>query len=536
MSFLAFLRQPSGSSLTVALWLTALCNTAFFTQIYHFTPYQDARRLVFVIVTFVLVWMYLYFVFQLTTWWKFARPLLTFYVFAGAATAYFINNFGIGIDNGQIQNLLETDWKEAKDLMTFDYFFQILSMSIPAWLWIWWRNPAPLPLKVALKQRVLGLIVSLTLIGSIAGIYYVDYAAMFREHRELRNFLTPHNSLGGLVRHYKKKKAVESLPLLSYGTDAVRVAPPTKPRLLVVILGETARAQSFGINGYARQTTPELARLPIINYPNTTSCGTATAASVPCMFSGMTHDDYDEDVSKRREGLLDILKRSGYQVSWINNNSGCKGACDRIENVPLIPEQKSQWCHGDGCWDEYLLHTLDGFLQKSPVQDRVIVLHQVGSHGPAYYQRYPPAFKHFTPTCDTNAIQGCDRQHLINTYDNTIVYTDHVIAQAIKQLGQLSQYQTALLYVSDHGESTGEKGLYLHGAPYMFAPKEQTHVPMLIWLSPAFMQQYPAQSACLKQAQTLAVSHDHFFHTLLGLAQVQTQVKQPRLDLTQCQH
>ncbi len=529
------LRQPAGLNLTVALWLTMLCNTEFFTQVYHYTPYQDARRWVFVAVTFVLVWMYLHLVFQLTTWWKLSRPLLSFYVFAGTATAYFINNFGIGIDQGQIQNLLETDWTEAKDLMTFDYFFQILGMSIPAWLWIWWRKPAPLPLNAALKQRGLGIVLSLTLMASIAGIYYVDYAAMFREHRELRNFLTPHNSLGGLVRHYKKKKAVEKMPLLSYGTDATRVSPPAQPRLLVIILGETARAQSFGINGYPRQTTPQLAALPIINYPNTTSCGTATAASVPCMFSGMTHADYDEDLAKRREGLLDVLKHAGYQVGWMDNNSGCKGACDRIENIPLIPEQKNQWCHGDGCWDDYLVESLAAYLPTLPVQDRVIVLHQAGSHGPAYYQRYPEAFKRFTPTCDTNAIQGCDRQHLINTYDNTIAYTDHVIAKVINQLEQNSAYQTALLYVSDHGESTGEKGLYLHGAPYLFAPKEQTHIPMLMWLSPAFMQHYPAQSACLKSAQSKAVSHDHFFHTILGLAQVKTEVKQPALDLTECQ-
>jgi lipid A ethanolaminephosphotransferase len=534
-SWLEHLRQPAGLNLTIALWLTALCNTVFFTQVYHYTPYQDSRRWVFVVVTFVLVWMYLHLVFQLTTWWKLSRPLLTFYVFAGTATAYFINNFGIGIDQGQIQNLLETDSTEARDLLTFDYFFQILGMSIPAWLWIWWRKPTPLPLKAALTQRGLGIVLSLTLIASIAGIYYVDYAAMFREHRELRNFLTPHNSLGGLVRQLKKKEAVDKLPLLRYGADATRVSPPVQPRLLVIILGETARAQSFGINGYPRQTTPELAALPIINYPNTTSCGTATAASVPCMFSGMTHADYDEDLAKRREGLLDVLKHAGYQVGWIDNNSGCKSACDRIEQIPLLSEQKNQWCHGDGCWDDYLVESLAAYLPTLPVQDRVIVLHQAGSHGPAYYQRYPKAFKRFTPTCDTNAIQGCDRQHLIDTYDNTIAYTDHVIAKVIKQLEQNSAYQTALLYVSDHGESTGEKGLYLHGAPYLFAPKEQTHIPMLMWLSPAFMQHYPAQSACLKSAQSKAVSHDHFFHTILGLAQVKTEVKQPALDLTECQ-
>jgi lipid A ethanolaminephosphotransferase len=533
--FFQRLRQSLGLNLSISLWIAAVCNTEFFSQVYHYTPYHEARRGIFIAATFLLVWMYLHAVFQITNWFRLTRPLLTFYVFASAATAYFINNFGIGIDQGQIQNLLETDWQESKDLLTLNYFSQILGISIPAWLWIWWRPTIQTPhtFKQILKQKLLAITISFSLIATIIGIYYVDYAAMFREHRELRNVLTPHNSLGGLLRYFKKHQ-VEQLPLIHYGIDAKRINPPTQPRLVVVILGETARAQSFSLNGYPHLTTPALAALPIINYPHTTSCGTATAASVPCMFSGMTHDRYDADLAKHQEGLLDILQRAGYQVAWMDNNSGCKGTCDRVEHIPLLPNQASAWCHGDGCWDGYLVESLKDYLRKARVQDRVIVLHQAGSHGPAYYQRYPKDFARFTPTCDSNAIQGCDRQHLINTYDNTIAYTDHVIATIIKQLAQQSAYQTALLYVSDHGESTGEQGLYLHGAPYVFAPQEQIHVPMLMWLSPTFIEHYPRQAACLKSSQQRNVSHDYFFHTILGLTQVQTQVHDASLDLTQC--
>ncbi len=238
------------------------------------------------------------------------------------------------------------------------------------------------------------------------------------------------------MSYYRKKAPKKNLPLVKYGEDAHQVQQTQKdlPKLMVLVVGETARAESFSLNGYAKNTNPELSKQDILNFSQVTSCGTATAVSVPCMFSGMSRADYDEQLAGHREGLLDIAKRAGYQVTWIDNNSGCKGACDRVEQYQIPEELKQKWCKDDECLDGILVDSLKQYLASIPKDDkrpRLVVLHQMGSHGPAYYKRAPDGFQPFKPTCDTNAIQGCSPAELVNTYDNTIVYTDHVLNQMI---------------------------------------------------------------------------------------------------------
>ncbi|TDA53942.1 phosphoethanolamine transferase, partial [Acinetobacter baumannii] len=239
-------------------------------------------------------------------------------------------------------------------------------------------------------------------------------------------------------------------------------------------------------------------------------------------------------------GLLDIAKRAGYQVTWIDNNSGCKGACDRVEQYQIPENLKKKWCKDGECYDDILIDSLKQYLAtiaKDDDRPRLIVLHQVGSHGPAYYKRAPEAYQPFKPTCDTNAIQGCSQTELLNSYDNTIVYTDHVLSQMINTLKEISKYQTGLWYLSDHGESTGEHGLYLHGSPYAIAPSQQTHVPMIMWFSESWKQHNLAQVNCLSQQTKQKLSQDNLFPSLLSLLDVKTQVINPQLDmLHSCAH
>jgi lipid A ethanolaminephosphotransferase len=193
-------------------------------------------------------------------------------------------------------------------------------------------------------------------------------------------------------------------------------------------------------------------------------------------------------------------------------------------------------CLADGCLDEALLTGLGQRLAALPAERRergvLLVLHQMGSHGPAYYKRSPAALKPFQPECTSSALQDCERQAVINAYDNSIAYTDRVLAGAIDWLsGQSKQYDPLLLYVSDHGESLGEGGLYLHGLPFMFAPSEQTRVPMLIWLSAGFDADRGLDRVCLAQRRTETRSHDDLFHSVLGLFDVKSRIYEPALDL-----
>jgi len=187
-------------------------------------------------------------------------------------------------------------------------------------------------------------------------------------------------------------------------------------------------------------------------------------------------------------------------------------------------------CNGKRCFDEILLSGLAAQI-KPDGKDRIVVLHMLGNHGPAYYQRYPAAFRRFTPTCDTEELGNCTQTQIVNSYDNALLYTDHVVAKAIATLRQQADYDTALIYVSDHGESLGEKGLFLHGVPYAIAPQEQTHVPMLMWFSPGFAQSQRLDLGCLRREAAQPVGHDNLFPSILGLMQVRTQVYESGRDL-----
>ena len=373
--------------------------------------------------------------------------------------------------------------------------------------------------------------------------FYVDYAAIFREHRDLKGMISPQNAIASTLSYYRKSAPKKNLPLVRYGEDAHLLQPvnkQAKPKLMVLVVGETARAESFSLNGYAKNTNPELSKLDIINFSQVSSCGTATAVSVPCMFSGMPREDYDEQLASHREGLLDIAQRAGYKVTWMDNNSGCKGACDRVEQYQIPQQLKDKWCAKNGdCYDEILVDSLKTYLATIPETDktpRLIVLHQMGSHGPAYYQRSKAPFQPFKPSCDSNAIQGCSRTELLNTYDNSIVYTDHVLSSLIQVLKGNSTYQSGFWYLSDHGESTGEHGLYLHGSPYAIAPSQQTHVPMLMWFSPEWTAQNSAQITCLAQQKSKQLSQDNLFPSLLSLLDVKTQTIDEQNNMLQnCQ-
>jgi lipid A ethanolaminephosphotransferase len=206
-------------------------------------------------------------------------------------------------------------------------------------------------------------------------------------------------------------------------------------------------------------------------------------------------------------------------VLWRDNQSGCKGVCDGL------PYQQSEG------FDEVLLDGMDRVLQDRE-DNLLVVMHQLGSHGPAYFKRYPPAFRRFEPECATDDLRRCDAQAIVNAYDNTLVYTDHVLGRLIDVLAAAQKtHDTAMLYVSDHGESLGESGLYLHGVPYAIAPDVQKHVPFVLWLSPAFRDDVGVDEGCMRRRAQQAVSHDNLFHTLLGVFSVRTTAYDAGLDI-----
>jgi lipid A ethanolaminephosphotransferase len=402
-----------------------------------------------------------------------------------------------------------------------------------------WRLPLRFPpVRRDLLVKLGTVALSLLAIAGLLMLLFKTLAPAVREHRELRFLLTPTNMFQATHGYLKRKWATPAV-IAPLGTDASRgvkwAAAQGRRTVTVIVVGETARAMNFSLNGYGRLTNPLLSAQPgLVNFQNVSSCGTATAVSVPCVFSNLGREDYTADKANSQEGLLDVLKHAGFDVLWRDNNSGCKGTCDRVRFEDVAkPQPADPLCNAEECYDERLLEGLRQTM-RSATKDMVIVLHQKGSHGPEYWKRYPNGFGKFGPVCGTNELETCSRESIVAAYDNTILYTDKVLSKTIDLLRAAAAedgIDTGMLYFSDHGESLGEHNMYLHGAPYIISPAEQRQVPMMLWLSDGFRERFRIDDGCLAARSTQQFSHDNVFHTVLGMLNVSTAVYNPKLDV-----
>ncbi|MGK3114918.1 phosphoethanolamine transferase EptA [Candidatus Pantoea formicae] len=534
--------HTSSFNLIAALFFTLILNALFLLRAWEIIPYDRLHDYLFAASIPVVLAAAFYLIFSLLAWPYIRKPLLIVLVLASAAANYFMHSFGTVIDTNMIQNVFESDAQEAGALISSSYVVWMILMGIVPVALIcmvriktgqrWWWS---------LLQRLAGALGAILLILLMAVLFYKDYASLIRNNKGLVKMITPANIVSGTGHYVDERYLQGSQALVKIGQDAKKgplISTEQKKTLVVLVVGETGRAENFSLGGYARETNPKLKKQQVIYYPDASSCGTETAISVPCMFSNMPREHYDANLAHHQEGVLDILAHAGVSVLWRENDGGCKGACDRVPHTDMTQWKLPQYCHDGFCLDDVLLHRFDNYVD-SLHNDGIIVLHQMGSHGPAYYQRYPESFRRFTPTCDSNQIQDCDHQALVNTYDNSLLYTDDMVSRTIDKLKALSdRFNVALIYLSDHGESLGEHGMYLHGAPYLFAPSQQTHIPLLMWMSPGYAAAYHIDESCLRQqAAKEKVSQDNLFHTVLGLFNIQTQEYQPQLDMIRsCQN
>jgi lipid A ethanolaminephosphotransferase len=520
-------------ALAAALWALLFDNASFWITVFRIVDGRVAHGALVAASLFATFLLLFNAVLLLACYPGTTRPILVFLFLTASAAAYFMDQYGVMLDRGMIHNVFATDPSEVRDLLTPKLFLYLLVLGVlPSALLMWVRIEYH-GFARGLLIRAIWVAATAAAVGATAYLFYQDYASLFRNHREIRFLLTPTNYLNAMYGLTRDRFA-RPKQLVVVGEDAVHAKTGTagKPTLTVIVVGETARAANFSLGGYARRTNPLLARQDIFYYPNASSCGTDTASSVPCMFSNLGRDGYSADKVARRENLLDILKRAGIAVRWIDNNSGCKGVCDRVGGQDDVSNLNDPaLCRSDECYDEVLLSalrkTLDGIHG-----DAVVVLHQKGSHGPAYYLRYPDRFGVFTPVCRTAQLEKCNRDEIVNAYDNSILYTDYVLDQAIDLLKHnAGRFDTALIYMSDHGESLGENNLFLHGLPRLLAPEQQTHIPFIVWLSTDTLKDRGLDHPCLAARRGEAVSHDNLFHSVLGLMDVRTRAYRPELDL-----
>lgn len=452
------------------------------------------------------------------------RPLLALLLLVAAAAGYYAQRYGVVIDASMIRNVLATDTREAGELLTIGMLVHMALFGVLPALAVMGVRLRPRPWRRALSLRAGTIAVAaLVGIGALLAVFQ-DFGSTMRNQKLLRYTMTPANVVWSLG----------SVATARLGNTVATREPPDparrearagrRPTLLVVVVGETVRAANWQLNGYTRQTTPELAvRQDILSMLQARACGTSTEVSLPCMFSPYGRADYNEKRIRTTDSLLHVLARAGLQVLWRDNQAGCKGVCTGLPEQNLSRSTVPGLCSDERCLDEILLHGLDGVVNAA-TGDLVVVLHQLGNHGPAYFRRYPDAYKRWTPACEKNELRACSREEIVNAYDNSIAYTDRFLSRTIAFLeAQRQRFDVALAYVSDHGESLGERGLYLHGMPYAIAPHEQVDVPMFWWIPDDAARGLRVDLDCLRgHAATRATGHDDLYHSIVGLLDVRT--------------
>ncbi|MES2667082.1 MAG: sulfatase-like hydrolase/transferase [Pseudomonadota bacterium] len=462
------------------------------------------------------------------------RPFIAALLVISAVASYYQDSLGVVIDREMIQNAMLTTVNESRHLITWRFLYTVGVWGVLPAVAVLWLRVRPRPFWRDLLLWPAMLLVSFAL---LAGLLFSDYkaiSAIFREQRAMMASYQPGATLGATLRYGKMVLRGRNVVVAPLGLDARKgplLSAATKPVLTVVFAGETVRAQNWGLNGYARDTTPGLRARGVINYADVTACGTSTAVSLPCMFSVYPKAEYTHQKHLATENLLDVLARAGISVGWWDNNTGSQGIGARTGQRMMTATLDPAACISGECTDAVFLAPIRKAL-ATMTEDTVLVLHMIGNHGPAYYLRYPPADEVFSPACNTSEFADCTPQEIVNAYDNAVLFTDRILSQTIDLLAAQDRVVPAMLYVSDHGESLGEDGLYLHAAPGFMAPDVQTKVPMVMWLSDAFETVMKLDSACLAARAAQPVSHDQVFHSVLGLMDVTTAVRDPALDLT----
>lgn len=526
--------RPEWVTLIASAFLLIGCNFVLWQHLFEITA-ADGKGIAMRVAFGLMILAAFNIVLTLLAFRPLLKPLLTLIFLISAGVAYFMSQYGVMIDAGMFRNFAETNATEVRDLLSLKLFVYMLLLGVlPSWLL--WKVPVNYRRwHRELISKVIVSVASVAVVGGVALANYQGLSSLFRNHHEIRLMLVPSNYIGASAGYLREQVVSAQQPFIKIGEDAQR-NPDLKlqPRksLTVLVVGESARAENFGILGYDRDTTPKLDKeAGLIAFTDVHSCGTETAVSVPCMFSNMGRKDYDASKAKNEEGLLDVLQRAGIDVIWRDNQSGCKGTCDRVTLQDVSNLKDPALCANSECRDEILLQGLQSFIDHLD-KDTVLVLHQMGSHGPEYFKRYPKEYEHFTPVCESNALNNCSRESIVNGYDNTLVYTDHVLSSLIDVLrSNQDKVDTAMLYLSDHGESLGEYNLFLHGTPYMLAPEQQKHVAMLAWFSDSYQKAYSVDTHCLQMSRDKPLSQDNLFHSMLGLLEVKSSVYQPDLDL-----
>ena len=444
------------------------------------------------------------------------RPVSALLFIGNAFALYFMSEYSVILDRTMMGNVINTDPTELAEMLTTNLILFVVFLGM---------LPALLLTKTAIKKtrRTKSLACAVASICVCVGCTFIlsnTWLWLDKNAKTLGGLVLPWSYIVNTVRFVStnnRGKTIQELLPVAYHTDDSKT-------VVILVIGETARSKNFSLYGYSRNTNPYLSQQGVVPLKTPTSCATYTTGSVQCILS---HRADSTLFSRQYEPLPSYLHRHDVDVIWRTNNWG--------EPPIKANEYKTAGtlatsCKGSGCQhDEVLLTGLEERIRALTKQKALIVLHQKGSHGPAYNTRYPDSFEIFKPVCKSVELSHCSDEELVNAYDNTILYTDYFLFRVIEILKKLGNIATMMMYLSDHGESLGESGIYLHGMPYAIAPRVQKEIPFIIWMSDSFKLFKGVSNEQLTSRTDN--SQSNVFHSILGALQINSEIYDKNRDI-----
>jgi len=429
------------------------------------------------------------------------KPFCMLMAIGSSVAVYFLVTYHVVLDETMMGNVLNTNFAESAEYLHPALLVYVLALGVlPCWLLGRVKIRSTPRLRVAaMALACLSIAVAWCLLASRSWLWFDENSKLVGGMIMPSSYVI--NTGRYLVPRLMASEVPAALPPASFSSGGKTV--------VILVIGEAARAKNFQLYGYNRPTNPLLSKAGVVALRNATACATYTTAAVRCILSNL---DSSLPFSKRYEPLPSYLQRNGVEVIWRTRNWG----------EPPITVQSYQKasdlsadCAGARCaYDEVLLSGLEQRIKAASSPRVLVVLHQSGSHGPAYYAKYPAEFEYFKPVCKSVELGRCSHEELINAYDNTILYEDYFLFRVIGVLKQLQDTATLLIFVSDHGESLGEYGMYLHGIPYAIAPDVQRDIPFIVWMSDEFLRQKAVPRGRL-ESQSIHSQRD-IFHSVMG--------------------
>lgn len=431
------------------------------------------------------------------------RILISIFFIINAFTLYFINTYGVIIDESMIGNILNTNYEESKSFLSFRLLGYIVVLGFAPGYFI---LTVPV-VKESIRKCLLILLSSTVFILLFVFVNSSNWLWIDKNSKTLGGLVMPWsytvNTALFFIHEYQSNEKEILLP-------AARMTDNDKA-VVVLVIGESARRENFSLYGYERKTNPLLSKIDNLHAFQANSCATYTTAGVKCILE-------HQDTGDLYEILPNYLYRHNVDISWRTTNWGEPPVHIKdYQNNEML----QSGCKGENCgYDEILVSGLRERILSSNKQKILIILHTSTSHGPIYSKKYPKQFEVFSPVCNSVELSKCSHQELINAYDNTIVYTDYILSRVIGELKELKNYRSSMIYVSDHGESLGEKNLYMHGLPISIAPKQQYEIPFIVWSSGG-----PAVK------NNKFVSQNYVFHSVLRFLGIQSPVYNAKMSV-----